>query len=66
MCLVDGESLHITPQHMANPSDYAVKMTNRGGDPEDHQRPLSTLVLMTDTVPSWCASQRLPWLPRTQ
>ena len=44
-------------------SDYAVKMINRGGDLEDHPRPLSSLVSMTDTIPSWHASQRLLWLP---
>ena len=48
---------------MVNPSDYAVKMINRGGDLEDRPRPLSSLVSMTDTIPSWRASQRLPWLP---
>ena len=37
---------------MVNPSDYAVKMINRGGDLEDCPRPLSSLVSMTDTIPS--------------
>ena len=47
-------------------SDYAVKMINRGGDPEDRPRPLSSLVSMTDTIPSWHASQQLQRLPRTK
>ena len=51
---------------MVNPSDYAVKMINRGGDLEDHPRPLSSLVSMTDTIPSWHASQQLKRLPRTK
>ena len=51
---------------MVNPSDYAVKMINRGEDLEDRPRPLSSLVSMTDTIPSWHASQRLPWHPRTK
>ena len=51
---------------MVNPSDYAVKMINRGGDLEDCPRPLSSLVSMTDTIPSWHASQQLKRLPRTK
>ena len=48
---------------MVDPYDYAVKMINRGGDLEDRPRSLSSLVAMTHTIPSWHASQRLPWLP---
>ena len=51
---------------MVNPSDYAVKIINRVGDLEDHPRPLSSLVSMTDTIPSWHASQQLKRLPRTK
>ena len=51
---------------MVNPSDYAVKMINRGGDLEDRPRPLPSLVSMTDTIPSWHASQQLKRLPRTK
>lgn len=51
---------------MVNPSDYAVKMINRGGDLDDRPRPLPSLVSMTDTIPSWQASQRLTWHPRTK
>ena len=51
---------------MVNPSDYAVKMINRGGDLEDSPRPLSSLVSMTDTIPRWHASQQLKRLPRTK
>ena len=51
---------------MVNPSDYAVKMINRGGDLEDRPRPLSSLVSITDIVPSWRASQQLQRLPRTK
>ena len=40
---------------MVNPSDYAVKMINRGGDLDDRPRPLPSLVSMTDTIPSWQA-----------
>ena len=51
---------------MVNPSDYAVKIINRGGDLEDHPRPLSSLVSMTDTMPSWHDYQQLKRLPRTK
>ena len=61
MCVLCGYL--ITSQYMVNPPDYAVKMINRGGDLEDHPRPLPSLVSMTDTIPSWHASQRLLWLP---
>ena len=56
----------MTSQYMVDPCDYAVKMINRGGDLEYRPWPLSSLVLMTDTKPSWHASQRLPWLPMSK
>ena len=45
---------------MVNPSDYAVKMINRGGDLEDRPH---TIV---DTEFRWHASQQLKRLPRTK
>ena len=51
---------------MVKPSDYAVKIINRVGDLEDHPQPLSSLVSMTDTIPSWRLGVLLNGFHRSQ